>query len=116
MDARATSAGYNAVNAYIKLNLNLRRNSRVRRARGRGAAVEGRTTRRYIVVVVEDDEDGGYVASVPAIPGVYGQWETEEDAYQDVVEALALALDDMAEHGEEIPPSDGVAREVELAV
>jgi predicted RNase H-like HicB family nuclease len=74
-----------------------------------------KVTRRYIVVVVDAPEDGGYVASVPSVPGVYGQGETEEEAFQDAVDALTFTLDDMTENGEELPPSDGVAREVELA-
>jgi antitoxin HicB len=73
-------------------------------------------TRKFIVVVVPDPEDGGYVASVPAVPGVWGQGETEEEAFQDAVAALTFTLDDMTERGEELPAGDGVAREVELAV
>ncbi len=72
--------------------------------------------RRFIVVVAADPEDGGYVASVPALPGVWGQGETEEEAFQDAVAALTFTLDDMTERGEKIPPGDEVAREVELAV
>jgi antitoxin HicB len=73
-------------------------------------------TRKFIVVVVPDPEDGGYVASVPALPGVWGQGETEEEAFQDAVAALTFTLDDMIERGEELPAGDGVAREVELSV
>lgn len=73
-------------------------------------------TRKFIVVVIPDHEDGGYVASVPALPGVWGQGETEEEAYQDAVSALSFTLDDMAERGESIPEGVEVVREVELAV
>ena len=73
-------------------------------------------SRRYIVVVDEAPEDGGYIASVPSLPGVYGQGETEEEAFQDAVAALTFTLDDMTENGEELPPSDGHPREVELAI
>jgi predicted RNase H-like HicB family nuclease len=73
-------------------------------------------SRRYIIVVDDSPEDGGYVASVPSVPGVYGQGETEEEAFQDAKAALAFTLDDMTESGEELPPSDGHPREVELAI
>ncbi len=66
-------------------------------------------TRRFLVVVVPDPEDGGYVASVPALPGVYGQGETEEEAFEDAKAALTFTLDDMVERGESLPPGDGVA-------
>lgn len=72
--------------------------------------------RRYVVVIHPDHEDGGYVASVPTVPGVWGQGETEEEAVQDAAEALSVTLDEMTARGEEIPPGDETAREVELAV
>ncbi len=72
--------------------------------------------RRYVVVIHPDHEDGGYVASVPAVPGVWGQGETEEEAVRDVAAALEVTLDEMSARGEEIPPGDEIAREVELTV
>ncbi len=75
-------------------------------------------TRRYRVII-EPDEDGVFVATVPVLPGVVDQGETEEEALENIKEALDFTLTDMIERGEEIPPSDagrGVVREVELAV
>ncbi len=77
--------------------------------------------KRYVAVVFADPEDGGYVATVPAVPGVVGQGETEEEAYQDVTEALKLMLEYLYEEGREIPdevtPTGSVsAKEIELAV
>jgi antitoxin HicB len=76
-------------------------------------------TRRFVAVVVPDPEDGGYVASVPSVPGVYGQGETEEEAYQDVVQALRALHEYLEEEGREVPeaiPPEGHLREIELAV
>ncbi len=73
-------------------------------------------THKFIVVVVPGPEDEGYIASVPALPGVYGQGETEEEAFEDVVAALTMTLDDMIERGEKIPSGNETAREIELAV
>jgi antitoxin HicB len=75
--------------------------------------------RRFVAVVVPDPEDGGYVASVPSVPGVYGQGETEEEAYQDVVQALRALHEYLEEEGREMPesiPLEGHLREIELAV
>jgi antitoxin HicB len=69
-------------------------------------------TRRFVAVVVPDPEDGGYVASVPSVPGVYGQGETEEEAYQDVVQALRALHEYLEEEGREVPE----AIPIELAV
>ena len=75
-------------------------------------------TRRY-TVVIEPDEDGVFIATVPALPGVVDQGNTQEEAFENIKEALDFTLADMIERGEEIPPSDAgrrVVREVDLAV
>lgn len=75
-------------------------------------------TRRF-TVIIEPDEDGIFIATVPAIPGVVDQGETEEEALENIREALDFTITDMIERGEEIPPSDAgrrVMREVDLVV
>jgi antitoxin HicB len=75
-------------------------------------------TRRY-KVIIEPDEDGIFIATAPALPGVVDQGETEEEALENIREALDFTITDMIERGEEIPPSDAgrrVVREVDLAV
>jgi antitoxin HicB len=72
--------------------------------------------KRLVVVIKLDPEDGGYVATVPSLPGVAGQGETEEEAFEDVKATLEFTIESMVERGEELPPGDEVAREVELAV
>lgn len=69
-------------------------------------------------MVFADPEDGGYVAMIPAVPGVAGQGETEEEAYRDVTEALAFHLESMEEFREDLPdePQPTSARAIELAV
>ena len=79
--------------------------------------MEGAT--RSYTVLIERDEDGFHIATIPALPGVVEQGETEDEALERVTEAGIFTLDSMAERGEEIPPSDvgrQVVREVELAV
>lgn len=72
------------------------------------------SVQRFAVVVREDLEDGGYVASVPSIAGVYGQGESVEEAVEDVKAALEFTLEDMRERGEEIPAGVESACEIEL--
>ncbi|MBA2693962.1 MAG: type II toxin-antitoxin system HicB family antitoxin [Rubrobacter sp.] len=72
-----------------------------------------------MAVVFEDPEDGGYVARVPAVPGVAGQGETEEEAYRDVGEALRVLLEYLEEEGLDLPediPPEGRFKEIEVAV
>jgi predicted RNase H-like HicB family nuclease len=69
-------------------------------------------TRRFAVAIHPDHEDGGYVASIPSLPGVYGQGGTEEEALEDAGAALEFTLESMAELGEELPAGDEVVREL----
>jgi len=72
--------------------------------------------KKLVVVINADPEDGGYVATVPSLPCVVGQGETEEEAFEDVMAALEFTLETMVERGEDVPPGDEVARGIELAV
>ena len=54
-------------------------------------------------VFYEQAAEGGYVASVPALPGCHTQGETLEEAERNVKEAIALYLESLADHGEAIP-------------
>ena len=54
-------------------------------------------------VFYEHAAEGGYVASVPALPGCHTQGETLEEAERNVKEAVALYLESLAAHGEQIP-------------
>lgn len=54
-------------------------------------------------VIYEEDPEGGYVASVPYLPGCHTQGETIEEAEKNVQEAIELYLESLKELGEEIP-------------
>lgn len=63
--------------------------------------------RNYTVVLVEDLEDGGFVASVPALPGCHTSGETEEEAYNNALEAIQAYLESLEMHGDPIPLEAG---------
>lgn len=48
-------------------------------------------------------EEGGYVVTVPALPGCFTQGETYEEAVAMAREAIACHLESLAKHGEPIP-------------
>src|SRR5437660_446416 len=48
---------------------------------------------RY-TVVLEQEEDGGYVASVPALPGCVSQGDTRAEALNNIREAIELYVED----------------------
>lgn len=54
-------------------------------------------------VILIPDPDGGYVVEVPSLPGCYSQGETKEEALANIREAIALHIESMLAHGEEVP-------------
>jgi len=58
-------------------------------------------------VVLQRENDGGYVATVPALPGCVSQGDTREEALRNIEEAIDLYLEDVKAAGEPIPVEDG---------
>jgi antitoxin HicB len=61
---------------------------------------------RY-TVVLEQEPDGGYVVSVPALPGCVSQGDTRGEALSNIREAIALYLQDCRDAGDPIPIEAG---------
>lgn len=57
--------------------------------------------KRYTVLLTP--EEGGYVATVPALPGCNTEGDTLEEAIRNAQEAIKLYLDTLRERGEPIP-------------
>lgn len=66
--------------------------------------------------VFEPAEEGGYVVTVPALPGCVTQGETFEEAVVMVKDAIAGYLEVLKEEGQEIPeePESIVVSKVEV--
>ncbi len=54
-------------------------------------------------VFYEAAPEGGYVATVPALPGCHSQGETLEEAERSIREAIEVYLESLAMHGEPVP-------------
>jgi len=54
-------------------------------------------------VVFEKAEEGGYIVSVPALPGCMTQGETFEEAEKMVRDAIKSYCVSLKKHGEKIP-------------
>jgi predicted RNase H-like HicB family nuclease len=65
------------------------------------------------VVTLERDEDGAYVVECPAIPGCISQGDTEEEALENIKDAIRQCLEVRAERG---MPLTVAVRQVEIAV
>jgi len=46
-----------------------------------------------LIIALEPCPEGGYHAWVPALPGCHSEGETEEEALQNIQEAIALHLE-----------------------
>jgi predicted RNase H-like HicB family nuclease len=61
---------------------------------------------RY-TVVLERESDGGYVVSVPALPGCVSQGDDRDEALANIREAIELYVEDCREAGDPVPIEDG---------
>jgi len=68
-------------------------------------------------VIFEPAEEGGYIVSVPAIPGCVTQGETLEDAVKNAKDAIKGCLEVLKREGEDIPQekSDVVITKISIA-
>lgn len=65
------------------------------------------------VVTVERDEDGAYVVDCPAIPGCVSQGRTEQEALENIKDAIRQCLEVRADRG---MPLTVATHEVDIAV
>jgi predicted RNase H-like HicB family nuclease len=65
------------------------------------------------VVTIERDEDGAYVVECPSILGCVNQGDTEQEALQNISDAIRQCLEVRAERG---MPLTVATREVDVAV
>lgn len=64
-------------------------------------------------VVIERDEDGMYIVECPSVPGCVSQGKTEEEAIENIKEAIKACLEVRAEQG--MPLTINV-KEIEIAI
>ena len=70
---------------------------------------------RY-TVLLEPEDDGGFIVSVPALPGCISQGDTREEALENIREAVALYVEDCREAGDPVPTETGKEfAEIEVA-
>ena len=70
----------------------------------------------HYTVVFEPAEEGGYVVTVPALPGLITEGDTLDEARAMAKDAIRGYLESLVKHGEEIPIETGVATLERVAV
>jgi predicted RNase H-like HicB family nuclease len=58
-------------------------------------------------VVFEQEPDGGYVVTVPALPGCVSQGDTRQQATENIREAIEAYIEALAKAGDPIPTDVG---------
>jgi predicted RNase H-like HicB family nuclease len=66
--------------------------------------------------VFEPAQEGGYIVTVPALPGLVTEGDTLEEARAMVKDAIRGYLESLMKHGEEIPLDAGSASLERVAV
>ena len=61
---------------------------------------------RY-TIILEQEPDGGYIATVPALPGCVSQGNTRDEAMANIREAAELYIEDCVASGDPVPTEAG---------
>jgi predicted RNase H-like HicB family nuclease len=72
-------------------------------------------TRQY-TVILEAEADGGYHAFCPALKGCHSEGETEEEAMQNIREAISLHIESLVAHNEPVPEEQLQVRSVPVSL
>lgn len=62
---------------------------------------------RTYTIVLEQEADGGYVVTVPVLPGCISQGDTREEALANIREAMEPYLEDCIALGDPVPVEEG---------
>jgi len=71
---------------------------------------------QYSVVLEPDEEEGGYLVTVPALPGCLSQGDTVEEALENIKDAIRGYLHDLQKHGEAIPQEKAIPQVLQVTV
>ena len=71
---------------------------------------------RTYTIVVEPEEGGGFLVTVPALPGCFTQGRTVEECQERAAEAIAVHIAGLAADGEPIPDELGEPRLLTVTV
>ena len=71
------------------------------------ASCEKMRSMRTYTIVLEPEEGGGFMVSVPALPGCFTQGATVEECRARAIEAIAAHIAGLEANGEPVPEESG---------
>ncbi len=69
--------------------------------------------KKYYKVIFEPQKEGGYIVTVPSLPGCISEGDTYDEALANIKEAIALYLESLQADGLPIPDENHLIVEVE---
>jgi len=81
-----------------------------------GPSCERIVTMRTYTIVVEPESTGGYMVSVPALPGCFTQGATLDECQERAAEAIAAHISGLEADGEPVPVEQGPAQLLTVTV
>jgi len=72
----------------------------------RGGRLGDKRLRMKYTVVVEREADGGFVVTVPVLPGCISQGDTREEALSNIREAIDVYIESLIASGDPVPVED----------
>lgn len=79
-------------------------------------AVIGSEAKRFKIVLEPDLEEGGFVVTVPSLPGCVTQGETVEECIGHAREAIEVTIEGLRAGGSRVPLVDILIHEVEVNI
>ena len=70
-------------------------------------------TKKIYKVIFDPQEEGGYTATVPALPGCISEGDTYDETLANIKEAIALYLESLQADGLPIPDENHLIVEME---
>ena len=63
-------------------------------------------------IVLEESDEGGYTVYVPSLPGCISEGDSEEEALENIKEAIELYLEPVEDEMHSISANNPVVREI----
>lgn len=67
-------------------------------------------------VILYQDEDNYWIAECPSLPGYISQGDTEQEAIENIKEAIELYIESLVAHGEPVPDDPAHMRLVQVHI
>ena len=65
--------------------------------------MDGAASAYQFTIIIDRQPEGGYLVTVPALPGCFTEGQTWEEAYEMAADAIQAYCASLLKHGDQIP-------------